>query len=155
MVIRSIMLSALLTLALAPAAFAAGDTCSYNGNSFSEGSTTCQSGTQFRCDDGEWESLSIACSGKDPSKACDYNGTSYSTGSASCQAGMQFRCENGTWKTLALACPPDVAAAPRPAPKTCMLEGGSTVSTASTVCRSGSMYMCDDGEWRNLGTPCK
>ena len=135
----------------------ASDSCKYQGASFSDGATTCQAGTQFRCDDGDWKSLAVACPSKEEPR-CDFNGSSFSAGSASCQSGVQYRCDGGSWKSLNVACSPDQIAAPRVAPpqplRTCMLEG-STVSHASTVCKSGTMYECDDGDWRNLGTPCK
>jgi hypothetical protein len=154
----SMAVAAALTLGVAVAAQAGNRECHYNGSSFSNGATACQAGTQFRCDDGEWESLSVACGAKDTgAKSCDYGGKTYSAGSASCQSGVQFRCENGMWNDLAVACSPDVVAAPRvqPAPlRTCMMEG-STVASSSTVCKSGEMYMCEDGQWRNLGTPCR
>ena len=133
----------------------ADESCHYKGTVYSDGSVACQAGTKFECDDGEWESLSIACADKTLPKSCELNGTTYSSGSASCQAGTQYRCDDGSWKSLAVACPPDVVAVPRNVPRTCMMEGGATVSSASTVCRHGTMYACEDGEWRNLGTPCR
>ena len=153
----SIAIGVAMTMGLATAAQASHRSCNYKGAAYSDGATACQAGTQFRCDDGEWASLSVACSDKDSAKSCDFGGTTYSAGSASCQSGVQYRCENGTWKDLAVACQPDIVAAPRvqPAPlRTCMMEG-STVASSSTVCKSGEMYMCEDGQWRNLGTACR
>lgn len=153
----TIGLAAGLALSLAGAAHAK-DKCSYQGTAFSEGATSCQSGVEYRCDDGEWKSLSVPCpKDKMSSRDCDLNGNTYAAGSSSCQSGMKYRCDDGKWNSLETAC---VAGdAPRVAPipavgKTCMLDG-STVSHASTVCKSGTMFACDNGEWRNLGTPCQ
>ena len=153
----SMAIAAAMTIGVATAAQARHDDCHYKNQTFSDGATACQAGTQFRCKDGEWKSLSVACADKDSPKSCEYNGTSYSSGSASCQSGVQYRCDDGSWKDLAVACAPDVAEVPRVQPpplKTCMMEG-STVSSSSTFCRSGEMYLCEDGQWRNLGTPCR
>src|SRR5262249_25857048 len=132
------------------------DSCRFEGTTYSHGSTACQSGTQFRCDDGDWKTLGVACPAGNPS-TCTYNGTAYSLGSSSCQSGTEYRCDGGKWTSLALARPPEPVAPPRvvPAPlKPCRMEG-SPVSHASTVCRSGVMFMCDDGDWKNLGTACR
>jgi len=156
----TIGLAAGLALSFAPAAHAR-STCSYQGTSYSEGATACQAGIQYRCDDGDWKSLSVPCpKDKVSAKDCDLNGNTFAMGSSSCQSGMKYRCDDGKWISLETAC---VAGdAPRVAPvvpippvgKTCMLDG-STVSHASTVCKSGTMFACDNGEWRNLGTPCQ
>lgn len=135
------------------------DGCRYDGVAYSDGATVCQSGTQFRCADGGWESLAVACPVKNSAaKECEFGGKSYSSGAASCQSGSQYRCDAGSWMNLGIACAPDQIAAPRVAPpsslRNCMLDG-STVSHSSTVCKTGVMYACDDGDWRNLGTPCK
>lgn len=151
-------LAAGLTLGLAMAA-AADDSCSYQGTAYSHGATVCQSGTQYRCNDGEWNSLAITCPDKEAgAKPCEYKGTSYSSGSASCQSGTQYRCESGSWSSLGAKCAPEPVAAPPvipPSTRNCMLDGGSTVASGSTVCRSGVMFACDAGEWRNIGTPCQ
>jgi len=150
----------LVGLAVGPAsrAIAAEDHCFYRGTMFSSGANTCQSGTQYKCDDGEWKSLGVACTGKTvmtPSRTCEFGGTSFSTGSASCQEGSQYRCEDGTWRKLGITCP--VADSPIrivPSGKTCMFDG-ATVAHNSTICRSGSTFLCNDGEWTNLGTQCR
>lgn len=146
--------------ALGFAGVASAGTCAYEGVTYSHGSTTCQSGSQFRCDEGEWESIGIACPPKEVMKSsCEFKGTTFSSGAASCQSGTQYKCEAGSWKSLGVACPPDQAVVPPrvpagDAPRTCMLDG-STVGHSSTVCKSGVTYLCENGEWRNLGTPCK
>jgi hypothetical protein len=116
------------------AASAADHGCRYGGNDFSHGATVCQSGTNYRCDDGRWDSLATACEAKKSDmKSCDYDGQSFSSGSASCQSGTQYRCLDGAWKNLAVACAPnELQAASNPAPRTCMLDG-TTVASASTV----------------------
>jgi hypothetical protein len=113
---------------------------------------------EYRCDDGDWKSLSVPCPpDKMSSNDCELNGNKYTAGSSSCQGGMKYRCDSGKWNSLETACvagdAPRVAPIP-PVGKTCMLDG-STVSHSSTVCKSGTMFACDNGEWRNLGTPCQ
>jgi hypothetical protein len=134
----------------------AGDHCFYKGTMFSDGAAACQSGAQYRCNDGDWKSLGVACADTPPpSKTCEYGGVSYSTGSASCQGGTQYRCEDGRWASLATTCPiGDAPIRPAPSGKTCMFDG-ATVSSNSTICRSGSTYLCNDGQWVNLGTLCR
>ena len=38
----------------------------YSGVSFSDGAVSCQSGYQFRCSDGVWEALDLACTNRPP-----------------------------------------------------------------------------------------
>lgn len=134
------------------------DRCRYQGSTYSHGSTACQSGTQYRCDDGEWEGWGTACP-ENPQvadKSCDRNGHSYSPGSTICQSDTQYRCDDGAWRSLALACvdADDVQARGGPAGRTCIYRG-ATVSTQSTICKSGITFLCEDGEWRNLGSACR
>lgn len=83
--------------------------CSYEDATYSDGSSACQAGAQYRCDDGQWKGSGSACPEHPATaaKGCDLNGDSYSSGSASCQAGAQYRCDDGAWKNLALACGSD------------------------------------------------
>lgn len=134
------------------------DGCRYMDATYAHGSTACQSGTQYRCDDGQWKGWGAACP-ENPvvsAKGCNLNGNSYSPGSASCQSGTQYRCNDGAWRNLALACASDIEGAARMAPtgSTCMYNG-ATVATASTICKAGITFRCEDGEWRNLGTVCQ
>ena len=153
-------------IAFAAAARADDRTCEFNGTMFSDGATTCQSGSQMRCDDGEWEGTGVACPTPAGApaplpaspKPCDYQGTPFSSGAASCQAGTQFRCDDGTWRSLNIACRADTAAdAPAAGglPRTCMNGDGSTVASGSTICRSGTTFVCANGEWESLNTPCR
>ena len=134
------------------------DGCRYKDATYSHGSTACQSGTEYRCDDGQWRGWGAACAENPPvaGKGCDLNGNSYSTGSASCQSGTQYRCDDGAWRNLALGCigGSDVPARVAPAGRACMYNG-ATVATQSTICKSGLTFLCDDGEWRNLGSACQ
>jgi hypothetical protein len=161
----STMKKGLGVLAAAALAFAApawaDDNCSFQGVGYSDGATTCQAGTQYRCDDGEWESLGVQCTPPGPAaslKNCEYSGHTFSSGATSCQANTQFRCMDGLWKSLEIACAPAAPlAGDAPAaipPRTCMIDG-STVADASTVCKQGVTYLCDNGAWRNIGTPCR
>lgn len=148
--------ASVLSLLVAGAAVA-DDGCSFGGTDYSHGATTCQTGTQYRCDDGEWRSLGVQCKPGGDTTTCEYLGTPYSPGSIGCQSGIQYRCDAGAWTSLGTACVVPVAPAASDAPRgtrTCMLEG-STVGSSSTVCKSGLTYVCEDGEWRNLGTPCR
>lgn len=148
---------ALGAVVLAGAAFGESD-CKYNGATFSHGSAACQSGTQYRCDDGEWTGLGIACTDGPPAAArsCAFNGTTYSPGSASCQSSTQYRCDDGAWVSLSVACVPTGQSGGQmpAAARTCMYEG-ATVATDSSICRSGVTFRCSDGEWLNLGTACR
>lgn len=156
MKMRSVVFACLASGALAVPALAR-DGCRYESVAYSDGATVCQSGTQYRCDDGEWQSLAVNCKGGTAASSCEYQGTSYSMGSTSCQAGTQYRCNEGTWKSLSVACggsAPLAGDAPPQPPRTCMLDG-TTVASASTVCKQGVTYLCNDGDWRNLGTPCR
>ena len=157
MIERNAVLLALGTLLIAGRAF--GDTdCKYKGASYSHGSAVCQSGSQYRCDDGQWSRLAIACTENLPigAKSCAFNGAAYSPGSASCQSGTQYRCDDGEWMNLAVACTASGQVAARMAPvgRTCMYNG-ATVATESSICKAGITFRCDDGEWRNLGTACQ
>lgn len=135
------------------------DGCRYEDSMYGHGSASCQSGSSYRCEDGQWRSGGGACNEHLPLAAlrgCDLAGEAYSSGSASCQAGTQHRCDDGAWRNLALACNDkgDVPAHMAPDGRTC-LYNGATVSTQSSICKSGVTYQCDDGEWRNLGTSCR
>src|ERR1051325_6560938 len=119
---------------------AADDACFYKGTMYSHGATACQSGKQYKCDDGEWRARDGACqeSQAKASKPCDFDGIAFSSGAASCQDGTQYRCEDGTWRRLGKTCP--VADAPTralPSGRTCMFDG-ATVSNGSAICRSGT-----------------
>ena len=157
MIERKAILVALGAVLIAGPAFGNAD-CRYKGTTYSHGAAVCQSGTQYRCDDGQWNGLAIACT-ENPAvagKACAFNGKSYSPGSASCQSGTQYRCDEGAWASLAIACTAGDAPAAGMAPvgRTCMYNG-ATVATESTICKSGVTFRCDDGEWRNLGIACR
>ena len=147
----------MLTVIVMAGCAEAGDPCFFRGTMYSDGAAACQSGTQYRCKDGDWKGLSVACSDRPmaPSRSCELGGIAYSTGSASCQAGTQHRCEDGAWKSLGIAC--SVGDAPVrviPDGRTCMFND-ATVASNSTICRSGTTYLCSDGQWVNLGTMCR
>jgi hypothetical protein len=156
MIGRKAALFALGAVLIAGPALGAAE-CTYKGTAYSHGSAACQSGTQYRCDDGQWSGLAIACTEGLPisAKSCAFNGSSYSPGSASCQSGTQYRCDDGAWTSLAIACTGSGQIAARMAPvgRTCMYNE-ATVATGSTMCRSGTTVRCEDGEWHNLGTTC-
>jgi hypothetical protein len=157
MIERRAVLLALGAVLIAGPAFGDAD-CKYKGATYSHGSAVCQSGSQYRCDDGQWSGLAIACTESLPvgAKSCAFNGNSYSLGSASCQSGTQYRCDDGGWRSLTIACPSGAEGGARmlPTGRTCMYNG-ATVATESTICKSGIAFRCEDGEWRNLGTTCQ
>ena len=85
--------------------------CKYKDATYSHGSTTCQSGTQYRCDDGAWRNLDVACRSGDiearmapDGRTCMYNGATVGTQSTICKEGTTFRCEDGEWRNLGAAC---------------------------------------------------
>ena len=154
MVKRSLLIGA-AALAFIATRAQADDFCSYKGTPYSHGSAACQAGTQYRCDDGEWKALGVACSEKLAEGAgCKFGGEAYSSGSVSCQSGTRYRCDDAVWKSLGVTC--GAGDAPRiiPGARTCMYNN-ATVATNSTICKSGTTFLCDDGEWRNLGTACQ
>jgi|RhiMetdeSRZDD1v2_1073273.scaffolds.fasta_scaffold454124_2 hypothetical protein len=160
---RTSIRNGLAALALGTFAFAAptaiaSEHCFYKSTMYSDGAASCQSGTQYRCDDGAWRSLAVPCKDTGPvtmSRPCDFDGVSYSTGSASCQSGTQYRCEDGRWASIGVSCPVgDSPIRAVPSGRTCMFDG-ATVATNSTICRAGSTFLCSDGEWMNIGTRCQ
>src|SRR5262249_55984898 len=132
--IRTIGGAAALALALfggGTFAMASDDACFYRGTMFSHGAMTCQAGTQYRCNDGEWEKRSGSCQEDRvaASKPCDFGGIAYSTGSASCQDGMQSRCEDGTWRRLNTSCTiGDAPIRALPSGRTCMFDGATVAN---------------------------
>jgi len=131
--------------------------CFYRGAMFSHGGTSCQSGTQYKCNDGEWKRTNNTCADEPvaAAKPCQFGGLAYASGAASCQAGAQYRCEDGAWRSLGATCPiGDSPIQAAPDGRTCMYEG-ATVAHRSAICRSGSTFFCNDGSWVNLGTACR
>jgi hypothetical protein len=135
----------------------AADDCTYKGTKYSEGAASCQTGLQFRCEDGEWKSVGVGCSDSpvEPSRNCQFGGVTYPTGSASCQGGNQYRCDNGSWASLDISCP--VADSPirvLPQGRTCSFND-KPVAHNSAICQYGRTYLCSDGDWVILGTKCR
>jgi hypothetical protein len=62
-------LVALCALVVGATSVAAATVCSYNMQAFSEGTVSCQSGTQFRCVSGKWENVGTQCADADPGDA--------------------------------------------------------------------------------------
>jgi hypothetical protein len=157
MIERAVVFFALGAVLIAGPAFG-DDDCTYEGATYSPGSAVCQSGSQYRCDDGEWSGLAIACTEglTVGARSCAFDGTSYSTGSANCQSGTEYRCDDGSWVSRAVACTASDQSAAHMAPvgRTCMYNE-TAVATESTICKAGVTFRCEDGEWRNLGTTCQ
>ena len=134
----------------------AADDCLYKGTKYSQGAAACQSGVQFKCEDGEWKSVGVACSESGGTSGnCMFGGVTYPTGYASCQGGTQYRCDSGTWASLGIGCPAaDSPVRPLPQGRACLFNG-MPIAHNSTMCESGRSYLCSDGDWVILGTKCR
>lgn len=133
------------------------DSCQYGETRYSHSSVVCQSGRQYRCDDGQWKGSGIACAERPlvTAKSCALNGSWYSPGSAKCESSTEYRCDDGVWKSLVVACKSgDIEARMAPDGRPCM-ESGAMVVTQFTICKSGITVRCEDGGWHNLGTACQ
>jgi hypothetical protein len=64
-----IAVCAVAVAVLGMSSLAAAAVCSYNMQAFSEGTTSCQNGRQFRCSGGKWESVGTECADADPGDA--------------------------------------------------------------------------------------
>ena len=60
---------ALCAALIGTASVASGAVCSYRMQAFSEGTTSCQNGRQFRCTSGKWEDVGTDCADADPGDA--------------------------------------------------------------------------------------
>jgi hypothetical protein len=88
--------------------------CTYNGETFSTGSAVCQSGTQYRCDGVNWQSLGTTCqplvAGDAPRlppnapRSCVVGDATVANGSSICRTGTTFRCDDGAWINMQTAC---------------------------------------------------
>lgn len=133
------------------------DGCEYHDTTYSHASAVCQTGRQYRCNDGQWQELGVTCA-RDPlvtAKSCELNHRPYAPGSVTCQSGRQYRCDDGMWRNLVATCNNgDIEARMAPDARPCRYSG-ATVGTQSTLCKSGITYRCEDSDWRNLGTACQ
>lgn len=126
--------------------------CPYNQSDYYDGETVCKAGTQFRCDNGSWRSLSIACPAALSSLPCDAEGLSYADGATHCNGGTQFICERGQWRNLGTICVSGDGVT-TDSRRVCLV-GGASVASGSSICRGGTTFRCADGQWVNLGTAC-
>lgn len=137
--------------------------CSYNGRTYGIGMTMCQTGTQYRCENGVWRNMGSPCvtAGDAPTGAaifttnlsCAHDGISYSDGAARCENDIRYTCKDGRWEFANRGCGADVSAAVSPN-GSCEL-GGATLAHGSSICRSGVTFRCTDGTWLNVGTACR
>ena len=86
-----------------------GATCVFNSQSYSDGTEVCQSGMQYRCDEGVWTGLGTTCAAGDTMNApsvrgCIIGGASVASGSSICRSGTTFRCADGNWVNVGTAC---------------------------------------------------
>jgi hypothetical protein len=42
-----------------------GQSCTYNGTSYSDGAVVCQAGYEYACNDGNWDALNTPCAQAD------------------------------------------------------------------------------------------
>lgn len=98
----------------------ADDKCAYEGQSYSHGASICQAGTQYRCDDGEWQSQGMPCPGRAAqgaggagdapivpatgAKSCTLGDSTVSSASTVCKSGVTFLCTDGEWQSLGTPC---------------------------------------------------
>jgi hypothetical protein len=88
--------------------------CSYGGATYSAGAAVCQSGTQYRCDGNQWQSLGVTCTataadaplnaGVRSPRSCAVGDATVASGSSVCRQGTTFRCDDGAWLSLGTAC---------------------------------------------------
>lgn len=91
----------------------AGPSCSYRDQTYSAGAAICQSGTQYRCDGSQWQSLGLACQVSNvrdlnaptrPPRACVVGDATVANGSGICRDGTTLRCHDGAWIDIRTAC---------------------------------------------------
>jgi hypothetical protein len=88
-------------------------TCIYLGQAYSSGASVCQSGTQYRCDGTQWQSMGSPCersTAYDSSlpaaspRDCIVGDATVANGSGICRGGITYRCDDGTWVSMQTAC---------------------------------------------------
>ena len=55
-----------MSIGIASVAQASGNPCLFALRSFSDGAVSCQGGRQFRCANGDWQSIGTTCADADP-----------------------------------------------------------------------------------------
>lgn len=99
--------------AVYPPPVAAVGSCMYYGQPYSAGSAVCQSGTQYRCDGSQWQSLGTACHTADvrdeaipplSPRSCVVGDATVASGSGVCRQGTTYRCDDGSWINVQTAC---------------------------------------------------
>lgn len=92
---------------------AAVGSCMYYGQTYSAGSAVCQSGTQYRCDGSQWQSLGVNCQTADARdttipprlpRSCVVGDATVASSSSVCRQGTTYRCDDGAWISLQTAC---------------------------------------------------
>jgi hypothetical protein len=83
--------------------------CSSSGLSYADGTSLCQSGVKFVCEQGQWRNLGTACASADamlPASphTCMVGSATVAAGSSICRAGTTFRCTDGEWVKVGRAC---------------------------------------------------
>ncbi len=153
---RMIIACAAIALLWAPRAARADGSCAYNGNNYLNGSNAGQSGTQYHCIDGQWQTLGHRCALQSvvPQRACGYAGQSYASGTINCQEGSQARCDDGAWTALGLCVAADGAVALPSQARTCAYAGVS-FQPQSTMCWDRAAFICQEGRWKALQIACE
>lgn len=88
--------------------------CTYGGQTYSSGSAVCQSGTQYRCDGIQWQSIGVACqvsaAGDAPKvmprapRSCVIGDATVANSSSVCRSGVTYRCDDGAWLNMRTPC---------------------------------------------------
>ena len=84
---------------------------SLDGISYATGAASCQNGTQYRCEDGAWNTLNTTCPVADSpvrsvpdTRTCMYEGATVASNSTICKGGTTFLCSAGEWTNLGTLC---------------------------------------------------
>jgi hypothetical protein len=125
-------------------------TCVYDGRSYSDGMPVCQSGTQYRCENGTWRNEGLGCA-EQTALPCNAAGVIFGDGVTRCENGTRVLCEHGQWRSLGTIC--SSGGATLPWPLSCAV-GDATVANGSSICRNGTTFRCADGSWVNVGAAC-
>ncbi len=86
-----------------------GSTCLFNGRSYSDGASVCQSGAQYRCESGSWRGLGTTCASEGAKafgalRGCTIADATVASGSTVCRSGTTFRCSDGSWVNIGAPC---------------------------------------------------
>ena len=85
--------------------------CQYGGMMFPSGTSSCQNGNQFLCDNGTWAGTNTVCPVADSpvkvvpqGRGCTFNDMPVNHNSAICKGGTTYLCSDGEWVILGTKC---------------------------------------------------